>query len=416
LRSVAKFAGGVQHDPSTLSGAERDAEVKRFSDRLVAPDKPDPLYSDSSRKAVEAARKQLADLKSAEVMPPTAMAVEDDTKAENCRVNIRGDTQNLGDAVPRHFLTVLGGDKIVVADDKRSGRLELARWITRPDNPLTARVEVNRIWQGHFGDGIVRTPDNWGLLGLRPSDPQLLDWLAATFVENGWSLKKMHRLILMSNTYKMGTTPDPKTEEIASRSDPENTLLWKMPRRRLEAEPFRDALLFVSGKLDLSMGGSLLTTRDHDYVTNDQSGNAARYNVLRRSLYLPIIRNALFDMFQAFDYGDPSMVNARRSTTTVAPQALYVMNSPFVIDLARSFAGNLLAKPGASDADRLKSAYLRAYGRPPLAQETRKDLDYVTAYSARLASTVPDAAERRVRAWTSLCQLLFASNEFIYVN
>ena len=195
------------------------------------------------------AQKIVADLKASEAKPPSVMAVED-TKAENCRVHIRGDTQNLGDEVPRHFLTVLGGDKIVVTDANRSGRLELAEWIARPDNPLTSRVEVNRIWQGHFGSGLVQTPDNWGFLGLRPANPELLDWLASTFVEQGWSIKKMHRLILLSNAYKMGTIADPKTEEIASKSDPENTLLWKMPLRRLEAEPFRDALLFVSGQSD----------------------------------------------------------------------------------------------------------------------------------------------------------------------
>jgi hypothetical protein len=371
--------------------------------------------TEEAKRAVAKAEKALADLKQNEVRPPTVMAVEED-KAENCRVHIRGDTQNLGDEVPRHFLTVLGGDKIVIDGERRSGRLELARWIARPDHPLTARVEVNRIWQGHFGAGLVQTPDNWGLLGLRPTNPQLLDWLAATFVENGWSTKKMHRLILTSSTYKMASQPDPAVEAIAARVDPVNALVWKMPRRRLEAEPFRDSMLFVSGSLDLSIGGSLLATKNHDYVTNDQSGNAANYNAPRRSLYLPIIRNALFDMFQAFDYGDPSMVNANRSTTTVAPQALYVMNSPFVIGQARSFARDLLARPRITDGERLRLGYMRAYGRPPAAGEVRRALAYIAAFAARLPASQADSAVRAETAWTSFCQLLFESNEFIYVN
>jgi hypothetical protein len=249
-----------------------------------------------------------------------------------------------------------------------------------------------------------------------PTHPQLLDYLALRFIEDGWSIKKLHKLILMSNTYKMSTVPDRETERIASKSDPDDTLLWKMPHLRLEAEPFRDALLFVAGKLDLTMGGSLLTSKNHDYVTNDQSGNVATYNTPRRSLYLPIIRNALFDMFQAFDYGDPSMVNAQRSTTTVAPQALYVMNSPFVIDMAGSFAADLLSQPRMTDAQRIRLAYLRAFSRPATTAETEKARNYIAAYAGRLPATVTDPAKRTEQAWTSFCQLLFASNEFIYVN
>ncbi|HLJ54980.1 MAG TPA: DUF1549 domain-containing protein [Chthonomonadaceae bacterium] len=413
LRAAARFAASEKQDPSTLNPADLAAAASRFADRFALPDAPEPLYADGQRRALVRAQKSLADLRDRESKPPTVMAVED-TKPENCRVHIRGDTQNLGDEVPRHFLTVLGGDRVTI-DAGHSGRLELAKWIARPENPLTARVEVNRIWQGHFGAGLVQTPDNWGFLGLRPTNPELLDWLAATFVEQCWSVKKLHRLILMSSAYKMGSQADAKTEAIAAKADPEDTLLWKIPRRRLEAEPFRDALLFVAGKLDLTVGGTLLTTKNHDYVTNDQSGNAASYNANRRGLYLPIIRNALYDMFQAFDYGDPSMVNAKRSTTTVAPQALFVMNSPFVIEQARAFAAALRAE-APDDASRIRLAYLRAYSRPPTSEETRRAQAYLTAYTGKLASTEPDSGKRSEAAMASLCQLFLASNEFIYVN
>ena len=415
LRHVAQFVSDVRQNPSMLAAPDLATAVRRFADRISLPDNPEPLYTDSEKKPVAKAQKALTDLRDNEAKPPTVMAVED-TKAENCRVHIRGDTQNLGDEVPRHFLTVLGGDKIVVTDDKRSGRLELAQWIARSEHPLTGRVEVNRIWQGHFGSGLVQTPDNWGFLGLRPTHPELLDWLASTFIEQSWSIKKLHRLILTSNTYKMGAIADAKTEEVASKSDPDNTLLWKMPHRRLEAEPFRDALLFVSGRLDLTIGGTLLRTRNHDYVTNDQSGNGANYNAPRRSLYLPIIRNALYDMFQAFDYGDPSMVNVKRSTTTVAPQALFLMNSPFVIEQARYFAESLRGQGQLQDTDRIRAAYQRAFGRRPSSAETRKALSYIVAYSGRLPASIADSAKRTELAWTSFCQVLLASNEFIYVN
>jgi len=415
LRHVARLAADVRANPAELSPADRDAAIKKFTDKLALAENTSELYPEPAKKQIARLEKALADIKANETRPPSVMAVED-TKAENCRVHIRGDTQNLGDAVPRHFLTVLGGDKIVVADENRSGRLELAQWIARPDHPLTCRVEVNRIWQGHFGTGLVQTPDNYGFLGARPTNAPLLDWLAATFVEQGWSIKKMHKLILMSNTYKMSSIPDAATERIAERTDPDNTLLWKMPHLRLEAEPFRDSLLFVAGKLDMTMGGSLLTSKNHDYVTNDQSGNVATYNTPRRSVYLPIIRNALFDMFQAFDYGDPSMVNAQRSTTTVAPQALYVMNSPFVIEQARNFAAELLAEPNMSDGQRVQLAYMRAFARKPTPYETQKAIAYIAAYKSRLPASIADPVKRREQAWGSFCQLLFASNEFIYIN
>ncbi len=296
-------------------------------------------------------------------------------------------------------------------DDKHSGRLELAQWITRPDNPLTGRVEVNRIWQEHFGQGIVRTPENFGLLSEKPTHPELLDWLASTFVEKGWSIKQMHRLMMLSSAYQMSTQADSK----AALADPDNKYLSHFTRRRLEAEPFRDSLLFVAGKLDLKQGGSLLGTRNNDYVTNDQSGNAAQYNAPRRSIYLPIIRNALFDMFQAFDMGDPSMVNARRSTTIVSPQALYVMNSPFVQEQALAFAQDTM-KAGKTDTEKINYAYRKAYSRSATPAEIANASSFLTRYGQALAAAVPDANKRQEKTWQSLCQVLLAANEFIYVN
>ena len=377
---------------------------------LAVPDKPETYYAMESAKTITDLTKNLQMVKAAMPEIPMAMAVEEG-KIENCRVHLRGNTQTLGDEVPRHFLAIVAdGDKAVI-DSKSSGRLELAQWLTRPDHPLTGRVAMNRIWQEHFGAGLTRTPENFGLLGERPSHPELLDWLAATFVEKGWSMKQMHRQIMLTNTYQMSTTQDAK----AALTDPDNRLLSHATRRRLEVEPFRDALLAVSGKLDLSFGGSLLSTPNNGYVTNDQSGNGANYNAPRRSIYLPIIRNALFDMFQAFDMSDPSIVSARRSTTTVSPQALYMMNSPFVMEQSRAFNA-LLQKADKTDTARINDAYLRAYGRGASPVEIAKATAFLTRYQTVLARSIPDPAKRQQVAWDSLCQVILASNEFIYIN
>ena len=377
------------------------------------PDNAEMLYSSAQRTEIAKAE---ANVKTAQEEAkkhpmPMAMAVTED-RPEDVRVHIRGNTLTLGEVAPRRFLTVLAGEHQMPIDKTHSGRLELARWITSANNPLPARVEVNRIWQEHFGAGLSRTPENFGLLGERPSHPQLLDWLAVTFREGGWSLKKMHRLILLSSTWQMSDAPNAK----AQIADPDNRLLWHTNRRRLEAEPFRDAILSVAGTIDLTMGGSLMSTPDGAYVTNDQSNSGVNYTAPRRSIYLPIIRNDLYDMFLAFDMGDPSAVNAKRATTTVAPQALWAMNSPFVLEQAKKWAVGLLADTKTTDAGRIKTMYLKAYGRTPTLPETNRALGFVSKMEARLAAGEPDAARKHLRAWQSLCQVLFASNEFLYID
>ncbi len=374
------------------------AHVKELKDRKAADD------------LIKKAEEELKQVEKQGPPVPSVMAVEEGAVA-NCRIHVRGDTQRLGDESPRGFLTVLSNGAETRLDAKSSGRLEFAEWLTRPDHPLTARVEVNRIWQGHFAEGLVRTPDNWGLLGEKPTHPELLDWLAREFTA-AWSIKRMHRMIMLSSTYLMSCANDAKGLQL----DPENRLLWRMSRRRLEAEPLRDAMLAISGKLDLTMGGTLLDTGNHNYVTNDQSGNAARYHSARRSIYLPVIRNALYDMFQAFDVGDPSMVNAKRGSTTVAPQALFVMNSPFAIEQAAGFAERILAAPMLSDSERIKQAYLRALSRTPTVPETVRALAFLRSFEKMIAGYEKDQMKIRAKAWQSLCQTLLASNEFTYLD
>jgi hypothetical protein len=309
-------------------------------------------------KQVNDARNEAKQHASAALPFDQAYAVAEKEKFEDVALQQKGDPAKPGPMVQRHFLTVLGGTALSNGE-KTSGRLELAEWLAGPKHPLTSRVAVNRIWQGHFVEGLVRTPDNFGKMGEKPSHPELLDWLAATFVEKGWSMKAMHRLIMLSNSYQMSSTFNPKANEL----DPDNRLFWRMNRRRLEVEPFRDALLKVAGKLDTKIGGSLLATKDTDYVTNDQSRDGAQYTAPRRSIYLPVIRNSVFDMFQAFDFSDPSAVVAKRASTTVAPQALFLMNSSFVLEQSKYFAEDLLSQSSMTDEQRIRAAYLRAFGR-----------------------------------------------------
>jgi len=285
----------------------------------------------------------------------------------------------------------------------------MANWITGPKHPVTSGVVVNRVWQHHFGEGLVRSPDNFGQLGERPTHSELLDWLALRFVRDGWSIKKLHRLILLSSAYQQSSNAD------LVPGDPDNKLLWKMNRRRLEAEPIRDAMLATADTLDPKMGGTLLNNGNFTYVNNENSTNTARYDNHRRSVYLPVIRNSVFDFFQVFDFAEPHVPNGRRASTVVTPQALYLMNSPFVKDQARAFAASLLRAPG-NVASRVRLAYLKAYGRPANEDEVDQALDFVDRYDQALAGTESDASKRRARAWQSFCQVLFAGSEFVYVE
>jgi len=371
------------------------------------------LYAAATNAAITRLKTELAELE--KVAPPDVpmvLAVEEAPEIADVKIHIRGNYLTLGEPAPRRFLQIVAGEKQKPIGPDRSGRLELADWLANPRHPLTARVMVNRIWEHHFGQGIVRTPDNFGRLGDRPTHPELLDWLASRFVEKGWSVKEMHRMILLSNSYQMGTGYDAKS----ALADPENRLFWRFNRRRLEVEAIRDGILAVSGKLDRSMGGTLLKTPNFGYVTNDQSGNGAQYDSPRRSIYLPVIRNAVFDVFQVFDFVEPSFPNGQRVSTTVAPQALFLLNGKFVLEQSEAFAKSLLTGPDAEDAGRIKAAYWRAFGRAPEATEVTQALTYIQDYEDRLVKIEADAAKRRQIAWQSYCQILFASNEFVFVN
>jgi hypothetical protein len=327
-------------------------------------------------------------------------------------VHVRGSHLRLGELIARRVPRVLAGSHPPAFDRYQSGRLDLARWLVRPNHPLTSRVIVNRVWRWHFGQGLARTPDNFGLLGEPPSHPELLDWLAHWFMGHGWSMKALHRQILLSATYQMSSAH----EERGATADPENRLLWHMDPRRLEAESIRDALLAVSGLLDRTMGGSLLHVKNREFLFDHTSKDRTKYDSLRRAIYLPVIRNHLYDVFQLFDAPDATVLNGDRATTTVAPQALFMMNSDLVLQACDALAAELLADPKAADAERIERLYVRAYGRPPTAEETIKARALVAESEELLRQREPDATARERQAWACLCQVVLAANEFVYIQ
>lgn len=347
---------------------------------------------------------------------PLALCVADG-EAKDVPVHVRGSHLNLAPgAVPRGTAGFGSGliDAAVApvpVPASASGRAELARWLADPEHPLTSRVLANRIWQLHFGSGLVRSPSNFGLRGDVPSHPALLDFLARALVRGGGSIKALHRLIATSSTYRqavLAAGANPRAEVL----DPENRLVWRQNRRRLEAEMVRDALLAASGRLDRTMGGSLLRTENGGYVTNDQSANAAEFDSPRRALYLPVIRNAMYDMFAAFDYADPSTPLEQRPTSTVPHQALFLMNSPFAAECARALAERAAAEASAGDGAFVERAYALALCRAPTAGERAAAAAMLERAAAALAGTADGSAKARA----GLCQVLLATNEFLHVE
>ena len=378
---------------------------------LDLPKDGETLFPTATVDSLRKARDELASLEKNAPPISETMSVEEQ-KPTDLKVHIRGNHLTLGELVPRRFPKVLLTSHSASVDTTHSGRLQLAEWLTRPDHPLTARVMVNRIWQHHFGEGLVRSPDNFGRLGETPDHLQLLDWLALRFVESGWSIKAMHRLIMLSSTYQMSARYDPSS----ALADPENRLLWRMSRRRLEAEPMRDAILAVSAELDLTMGGTLLSTKNHAYINNTAARGATRYNSNCRSVYLPVIRSGLYDVFQAFDFADPSASNGKRIPTTVAPQALFMMNDPLVLRASEAMGRRLLAEPNLDQPGRIRLAYLKAYGRAPSEKETSRASAYLRRFETELEANQVVPEVRPVRAWQALCQAIFASSEFLYLD
>ena len=330
-------------------------------------------------------------------------------------VHLRGSHLTLGDVVPRRVPEVLALDDQPVIPADQSGRLEFARWLTDGRHPLTARVMVNRLWRGHFGRGLVPTVDNFGLKGSPPTHPELLDWLAIRFVEEGWSIKAMHRMIVLSQTYQQSSDFDASNAE----RDPGNQLYWRFSVRRLEAEAIRDALLAVSGQLDRTTGGNIMQYKNREYVFNHTSQDKSKYDSNRRSIYVPVIRNHLYDMFQLFDYTDATVLNGDRNTSTIAPQALFLMNSEMVSELTFAMADRLL-NDDADSAQRIQRLYLEAYGRPASDAEISDGVRFLSRFETILRENNVDSLSSESSpersAWQTFCQAVVSSSEFVYLR
>lgn len=411
--TLAQLAQRYQ-DLVLLSEAAELAPLKELIGASKGPfsldDLPESALSEATVADLKALREQKTAVEKSIPVIAEAMSITDG-QPQNLRVHLRGSHTTLGDEVARRMPHLLAqGDERPI-DATASGRLELAEWMTRPNHPLTARVLVNRVWLAHFGDGLVRSPDNFGMLGEAPTHPELLDWFAHQFIQNGWSIKSLHRLILNSATWQQST----HWNEAAAAIDPENRLLWRMNRRRLEAEAIRDSLLAIGGDLDATMGGNLLPTENRKYVTSTANVNVEVYNSTRRTLYLPIVRSAIFDYLTAFDFGDPSAMNGQRDRTTVAPQALFLMNSGLVAKESESLSRTLLALPG-EDSGRITVAFERFYSRPPTESEVASSLEFIAAYEKQLVDRGTAVEQLRPTAWKAFCRALMSTNEFLYVN
>ena len=364
-------------------------------------------------------------------------------------VMVRGDFRRPGDVVQPAFLPIADHDNQPIApppDGAASSmrRKALAHWLTRPDHPLTARVIVNRLWQHHFGRPLVATPSDFGKIGARPTHPLLLDWLAAALVDRGWSLKQMHRLMVTSATYRQASRLgqlSPKARYAveprytrAQQNDPNNVLLWRMNRKRLDGEAIRDAMLQAAGRLNRKTGGpgvmaplpkEVLATllRKQWTVNKDKSEHD------RRSIYLFVRRNLRFPMFEAFDRPDGHTSCARRARSTTAPQALILINSAFSLEMARSLAGRVMRETGNDTDARIAAVYQFTLGHKPPDDQVELVTRYLSAQSSHLKQTkrtrdtlalpdpMPDNIDpHEAAAFVDLCLLLFNLNEFVYLD
>lgn len=366
------------------------------------------LFSPSVKAQLASLLNKLEELKAGAPTLPAAMSVVDSKKPMDLHVHVRGSHLHQSNVVPRGIPQALdsaGQGRQPLQE--HSGRIELANWLIDGQHPLVARVMVNRVWRWHFGRGLVESTDNFGQLGDRPVNQLLLDWLAHWFVQSGWSIKSLHRQIMFSATYRMTSEHDSDNAII----DPENRFHWRFNVRRLEVESIRDAILAVSGLLDKKPRESLLHVRNREFLFDHTSKDNTSYQSHCRAVYLPVVRNHLYDMFQLFDYADASVTNSNRPTSTVPSQALFLMNSQLSTNAARAFAKRIISGPDQSDDQRLTTAYFLAFGRPVTIKERRRDRNFLTHI---MASTQKQNAT--MDAWSALCQTLMMSSEFVYVR
>ena len=343
--------------------------------------------------------------KNAPPEPELACAIEDGEVVAQ-PVFIRGDYNNPGEDAPKSFPAILARFDSRPAFSG-SGRLQLAEWLTQPAHPLTSRVMVNRLWQWHFGEGIVRTPDNFGRMGERPTHPELLDFLAQQFIKSGWSVKAMHRMIMLSSAYQMSSI----NPQLAPDADADNRLLTRFNRRRLSVEELRDGLLALDGTIDFTMGGTLQKGRGTDGENNQGRLSLNPEKLKRRTVYLPLRRANLPTLLNLFDFGDATSETGKRQLTNVATQALFWLNSEFLTERSADLTKALLENKSLTDAARIERAYLRVLNRHADKAEIEQALKYIAGFTQKFVGE-----QAAPKAWQSFCRVLMASNDFIYVD
>ncbi len=392
----SRYAAEFAQDRDLPGRPKPDAEANPFF-AAAGFDKGPMALQDSDRVAFLRAEHE-ALKKSMPPEPALAAAVTENIPIDQ-HIFLHGDHHTEGAKVDRTFPYVIAGEN-QTPPASGSGRLELAHWLASPQNPLPARVMVNRIWQWHFGEALVRTPNNWGKMGDQPANPELLDYLAKRFVENGWSIKAMHRMIMLSSAYQMSAEVSPQAKEL----DPANRLISRFNRTRMSVEEIRDSVLALSGKLDLKQGGKLEMQSKGKKVEID--------DLMRRTMYITVRRGSVPAILSNFDFGDATTASEGRARTNVAPQALFVMNSRLVVERAGDFAKRLLEDTALpDDKARIEKAYLMAFTRPPEAAE----IDTALSYIASLAQKLPSEGAKE-SAWRSFCHVLVSTNEFLYLD
>lgn len=324
----------------------------------------------------------------------------------DCEIRLRGEPQDIGDLVPRGDTQIPGLPRGVRSAASSGGRLELAQWLTSPEQPLTPRVMTNRVWQHLFGAGIVRTVDDFGINSEEPTNPELLDHLAFCFRREGWSLKQLIRSIVLSRTYRLSTASQTAAQEI----DSGNTLHWRMNLKRLEIEPLRDSLLEIAGRLVLDPPEGIQIAGIGGKSSQSQVRSLLRFDSGYRTVYLPVVRAKLPEEFSTFDFPDPCLLQGQREVTTVAPQALFFLNSDFVSGCARDTAARMI-ETTTSDQSRVDWIYRRVFARPATAAEEAAAIELV--HELRPGANARDAELYR---WSTLIQALFASAEFRYLR
>lgn len=381
--------------PTDLSTGQPDLLAEIFGEKGVfAMELPsiEKMLSPELRESLAAKRDEVEKLRRESPAKYPIAHVIAEAKPSDLKVMIRGNPANQGEVAPRRFLRILSHDSPPPFTEG-SGRLELARAIASPENPLTARVIVNRVWQHHFGRGLVATPDNFGKLGEPPSHPQLLDYLTLRFLDQGWSLKALHREIMLTATYQLSTD----SQDANLQKDADNRYLWRMNRRRLDVEAWRDALLATSGRLDRSLEGP--------------STNLAEAGNNRRTIYGFISRHELDNMLRLFDFPDANITASTRAETTVPQQQLFVLNSPFMLEQSKAFAARIQREGGESLENQIRRAYLVAFGREVLDLELQLGVRYM-----QVEDSDDTLSNNKLSRWERYAQALLASNEFMYLD